>query len=358
MVKILHAADFHLDSAFAALSEERARRRRQESRQLVERMVDYANNHAVDLLLLAGDLFDGERVYTETLEAVSAALGRFRGHVLIAPGNHDYYALRSPYARTLWPENVHIFKRNTLEKVEFPQYDCTVWGAAFTAPEMEALTEELSCGDGSVQLLVLHGDVGVANSRYRTISPQWLSRSAVHYAALGHVHEYRGVQRVGDTDYAYCGCPEGRGFDELGQKGFLVGEVDERGAHLQFVPFARRKYHVLPVDITGQNAATAVRQALGGMEEDICRVILRGEVPQKADVAALEEELAGSVWQLELRDETRLQQDLWEHCDEDTLRGLFLRELRNEYEAADEDRRAVIEQAVRYGLAAMENREL
>jgi len=358
MVKILHAADFHLDSAFGALSEERARQRRRESRQLVDRMVDYANDHAVQLMLLAGDLFDGERVYTETLEELSAALGRFRGHVLIAPGNHDYYVPHSPYARTLWPENVHIFKNDYLQKVVFPQYNCTVWGAAFTAAEAEEMTEEISCSDGTVQLVVLHGDVGNANSRYRTVSPRWLSRSGAHYAALGHVHEYRGVMRAGNTDYAYCGCPEGRGFDELDEKGFLIGEVDENGARLEFVPFARRQYHILPVDVTGQAALAAAREALQGRREDICRLILRGDVEQKVDVAALQAELSGAAWQMEIRDETRLQKELWQHCDEDTLRGLFLRELRREYEVADDERRAVIEQAARYGLAAMENREL
>lgn len=358
MVKILHAADLHLDSAFSALTEEHARQRRRESRQLVSRMVDYANDCGVELMLLAGDLFDGERVYTETLEEVSSALGRFRGEVVIAPGNHDCYAPRSPYARTLWPENVHVFKENRLEKVKFPQYNCTVWGAAFTSPEMGEMTEEMSGGDEAVQLLVLHGDVGVMGSRYRTISPQWLARSGVHYAALGHVHEYRGVQRAGNTDYAYCGCPEGRGFDELGEKGFLAGEVDERGAHLHFVPFARRKYHILPVDVTQQDISAAVKNVLQGREEDICRVLLRGETAEKPNVAALTEEMVGLAWQLEIRDETRLQQDLWRGCREDTLRGLFLQELRREYETADEERRAVIEQAVRYGLAAMENREL
>ena len=59
MVRILHAADFHLDSAFTGLSEQRSRQRRQESRDLTRRMVEYANDHDVQLMLLAGDLFDG-----------------------------------------------------------------------------------------------------------------------------------------------------------------------------------------------------------------------------------------------------------------------------------------------------------
>ena len=58
MAKVLHAADFHLDSAFRSLPEEQARLRRQESRELPGRLVDWANDHGAQLMLLAGDLFD------------------------------------------------------------------------------------------------------------------------------------------------------------------------------------------------------------------------------------------------------------------------------------------------------------
>ena len=114
MAKILHTADFHLDSAFTALPEEKARLRRQEARQLTDRLVDYANDHGVELLLLAGDLFDSDQLYGQTAQELAQSLARFRGHAVIAPGNHDFYAASSPYARLLWPENVHIFREERL----------------------------------------------------------------------------------------------------------------------------------------------------------------------------------------------------------------------------------------------------
>ena len=76
------------------------------------------------------------------------------------------------------------------------------------------------------------------------------------------------------------------------------------------------------------------------------------------DTAALAQRLSLFCWQLEVRDETRLRQDLWHGCGEDSLRGLFLANLREEYEKADPQERAAIEQAVRFGLAAMDDREL
>ena len=59
-VKIVHAADFHLDSAFGALSAEQARQRRRESRELLARLAQLVNEQEADIVLLAGDLFDGE----------------------------------------------------------------------------------------------------------------------------------------------------------------------------------------------------------------------------------------------------------------------------------------------------------
>ena len=109
MVKVLHAADFHLDSAFGALPEEKARLRRRESRGIPARLVEWANDHGAQLMLLAGDLFDSDNLYGQTAQELADALGRFRGRVFIAPGNHDFYAAHGPWGAAAWPENVHIF---------------------------------------------------------------------------------------------------------------------------------------------------------------------------------------------------------------------------------------------------------
>lgn len=359
MVKILHAADFHLDSAFVALSEEQARRRRQESRQSVERMVDYANDHGAQLMLLAGDLFDGDNVYSQTGEMLCAALGRFSGQVVIAPGNHDSFQVKSAYARIALPENVHVLTDAVQESIAFPQYGCTVYGAAFTGEEASAF-EGFSVTGDDIAIGVLHGEVGAKDSKYRPIPVENIAKSGLDYLALGHVHQFSGIQTAGKTAWAYPGCPEGRGFDELGDKGFLFGEVDKGSVKLRFVPFAKRRYEWLEVDATDAAPLDAVLRKLPlQTEDDIYRIVLTGEVSEGVNVSALQEELAPRFYALEIRDKTRAAQDIWEKRDEDTLRGLFLRNLYGQYDAAEtEEERTRIEQAVRFGLAAMDNREI
>lgn len=362
-VKIVHAADFHLDSAFGALSGEQAKLRRREVRELMERLSNYVNQQNADLVLLAGDLFDGEMTYRETIEQLRDALGSMCARVFIAPGNHDFYSVGSPYATLAWPENVHIFKSGAIERVELRSLSCAVYGAAFTAAAQEqSLLEGFRAPeDGLTHLMVLHGDMSAAEARYSPLRKEQIERSNLDYLALGHTHLHDGFHKAGKTTYAYAGCPEGRGFDELGDKGILCGTVEPGKAELQFIPFARRRYEILCVDVTGKNPADALRSSLPeSTARDLYRVIFTGETDERGiDIKALEERFAPDFFRLELRDRTRIKQDVWARSGEDSLRGLFLRELRTKYEAAaEESERIKIEQAVRFGLAALDGRDL
>ena len=360
-IKVLHAADFHLDSPFAGLSGEQARLRRRESRELPGRLADYVNEQEVDVVLLAGDLFDGATVYRDTLDQLTEALDRMAARVFIAPGNHDCYTLRSPYASVSWPGNVHVFRTAEIERVELPELSCAVYGAAFTdAAQETGLLEGFSAPeDGLTRLMVLHGDLNGAEARYNPITREQIAASGLDYLALGHSHSFSGVQRAGRTAYAYAGCPEGRGFDETGEKGFLCGAVEPGRAELSFVPFALRHYAILTVDTTGRKPAEALRSAMPETAaRDLCRVIFTGETDEEGvDLQALGDQFSGEFFSLELRDETRIRQDVWERAREDSLRGLFLRELQKQYENASEEERPEIERAVRFGLAALDRRD-
>ena len=362
MIRILHAADLHLDSPFSGLTPEEARRRRRESRRLPERLADLVLARGVDLVLLAGDLFDGERVYPETLEALRAALARMGCPVVIAPGNHDPYISGSPYARGNWPENVHIFRESALKALEFPDLGCTVYGAAFTDTLRTDAALDCPAADSGqpLRLLCLHGEIDRQDSRYGPVLSGQLEAWGFHYAALGHIHACSGLQRGRRTCWAYSGCTEGRGFDETGEKGVLLCEVDEKGATAAFLPLEGIRYHSLSVDVTGVSCCAALESALADAgERDICRVRLTGECESAPDLRELERRFAPRCCRLELRDETRPAAAVWAEEGEETLRGLFLRELRRQYDAAaDEAQREKILLAVRFGLAALDGRDL
>ena len=113
-IKLLHAADLHLDSPFEALPAGKAAIRRREQRELLDALARLAASERVDLVLLSGDLLDSSSTYFETGESLIQALRSIPAAVFIAPGNHDFYSPKSPYARLQMPENVHIFTERSM----------------------------------------------------------------------------------------------------------------------------------------------------------------------------------------------------------------------------------------------------
>ena len=358
MLRFLHAADLHLDSPFAGLSREQAAKRRQEQRAQLRELGELARE--ADLVFLAGDLLDSVRAYGETREDLEAFFRSLSVPVFIAPGNHDSYISQSPYTRMTLPENVHLFTRTRPEPVSLPELGCTVWGAAFRGERAEApLRGFRAPEDGSVHLMVLHGEVTEGASKYGPITREDIAASGLLYLALGHVHAYSGLRREGRTWWAYPGCTLGRGFDETGEKGAVLGTLEGEECSLEFRPLTGRRYWDLKAEVTG--AESLEHAALAALPPDcagdILRLTLTGEWEEKPRLEALRQALEGQCWSLTLRDETRLTRELWQLAEEDTLRGAFLRILRRQYEAAGEEQRERITRAARYGLAALEYRE-
>lgn len=364
MLKFIHAADFHLDSAFAALPPGRAAERRREGRELAFRLAEYVNSHSVQLVLLAGDLFDSAAPYRDAVEALAEALGRMNAQVFAAPGNHDWYGPGSPWAAVEWPGNVHIFHENAMTAVELPELGVTVHGAAFTGPEQgtSLLSGFTARSDGRFHIGLLHGEIDPAEERYDPLRREEIAASGLDYLALGHIHKRGEPKKYGRTLCAWPGCVEGRGFDELGEKGFYEGVVDGGEVSLAFVPFARRRYEIMEVDVTGAASPRSAVEAVlpGDTGDDLYRIRLTGAAGESGvDARALESALSGRFYALEVQDRTYVAADVWARAGEDSLRGLFLREFRAKWDAAADDaERASITQAVRFGLAALDHRDL
>jgi len=359
-LKILHAADLHLDSPFEALGGEMAARRRKEQRELLEDLVELAEDEGVQLLLLAGDLLDSDTAYQETSEMLGSALRRLRIPVFLAPGNHDFISRRSPYSRLRLPENVYLFRRPVLESIELPALGVRVWGAGYSENSCPPLLRGFRAekAEDRLEILVLHSEVGKPDSAYCPVTEEELAQSGLDYAALGHIHSFSGLRRAGGCFYAWPGCPEGRGFDECGEKGVILAEIAPGRCELRFRPLAKRRYEVLTVGV-GEDPLTDIRRELPeNTAADIYRIVLTGECDVPPDTEAIRRALEERFFALTVRDKTVPRRNLWERCAEDSLRGLFLRRLRVLYEeAADEAERNKVILAVRAGLAALEGGE-
>jgi DNA repair exonuclease SbcCD nuclease subunit len=358
MIRILHAADLHLDSPFAALGREQAAQRREEQRQLVRRMGEICRERSCQLLLLAGDLFDSDLVYRETAELLRDVLGSLRARVFIAPGNHDPWSPQSLYATLRWPENVHVFRSRAVEAVRLEDLGVTVYGAAFPDAHCVGLLQGFRADPGdAASVMVLHGTLGDPASPYNPISEAEILESGLDYLALGHIHRQE-LRRVGGVTVGNPGCAMGRGFDETGPKGALYVELDRGGCRAEPVPLGGRVYETLSVP-AGADPRKAIEALLpADTRRDIYRITLTGACPPP-DLAALYAALSGRFYALELLDRTLPPPELWRDAEEDSLKGEFLRRLKKVYgEAQTEDARRQAAQAARLGLALMEQREV
>ena len=353
-MRILHAADLHLDSPFSSLPAPQAAQRRRELRDIPHRLAQLAQAEGVDLVLLSGDLLDAVRVYPQSVQALAQALGELSVPVFLAPGNHDPYTPQSPYVTAQWPPNVHIFSTASMEAVEVAELNAVIHGCAFTSTHREdaPLSGYTVPKDGRVHLLCLHGEVAPMG-RYAPILPGQLGATGAHYAALGHVHRGSGLQREGNTYWAYPGCPEGRGFDETGKKGCLVVDVTTQGTSAKFVPLCCREYRIQEVPVDN------LAQTLAGLDycSDLVRLTLTGETDTPPSLTALTQQVAPHFFYAEWVDATTLPRQLWQRAGEDTLTGLFLRSMYEKIQAAPPDQQPQLILATRFGLAALEGEE-
>ena len=132
-MRFLHFADLHLDAPFAWARPETARLRRRNRRETLTRILQLADEEHVDAILCAGDLFEHERFTPDTVAFLRESFARTDRPIYLAPGNHDWYSARSPYALEEWSPNVHLFTEARLTAVGLAD-GLTLWGAAHRAP--------------------------------------------------------------------------------------------------------------------------------------------------------------------------------------------------------------------------------
>ena len=322
MMKILHSADWHLDAPLQG----HADGLRQALAAIPGRISEIVKEEACDLVLLSGDLFDGE--YTpHTYQDLYHALQSMEVPVFIAPGNHDYCGVDSPWMKEIWPQNVHIFKSSQIQSVALPELNCRVYGAGFEGMDCPALLDGF-CADcqETYAIGVFHADPTLINSPYNPITKVQVKESRLDYLALGHIHK-RDSFVAGNTVCAWPGCPQGHGYDEQGEKGVYIVTLQDT-VSVRFYPLQGPRFYDLQVELENLDS---VLPPVGS--EDYYRITLIGSC-QEPDLAALQEKYARFP-NLLLRDKTSHPVDVWSSLGEDSFEGVYFGLLRQAMEAAD-----------------------
>ena len=338
-LKILHSADWHMGSSFASFPEAERDFLRRQQKKLPAMITEVCRRERCDLVLLAGDIFDGP-VSRDCLETVQQALEDCGVPVFVSPGNHDPLTPGSPWLEAAWPENVTVFPRG-ITGIALPELDCRIWGAGYDSMDCPALLEGFRAeGPETYQIGLFHGDPVTAQSPYCPVTARQIRESGLTYLALGHVHK-TGSLTCGDTLCAWPGCPMGRGLDETGEKGICIVSLEE-AAKAAFVPLDTVRFQEL------EGTEEELEQLLGAAEiPDFIRLTVTGWGDRPLP------ELGQKFPNLTVLDRRLSEDTLWAEAGEDTLMGAYFQLLRQQ---AETDPRAVL--AARLSRSILEDREV
>jgi len=232
-MKLIHAADIHLDSPMRGLARydgAPVEQLRLATRAALANLVDRAIDEEADALLIAGDLFDGDWPDFGTGAHFAREMNRLRDAqipVVTVAGNHD---AASRITRTLrMPDNVRTLSAEAPDTAVYEELGLAVHGQSFATA---AVLDDLSAGypvplPGYVNVGLLHTSANgrLGHEPYAPCRPDRLAEHGYSYWALGHVHQREIL--VADPPVVFAGCLQGRHVREAGAKGATVVQIDD-----------------------------------------------------------------------------------------------------------------------------------
>ena len=311
-MRIVHAADIHLDTPFRRHDAALRQRLQRAGREAFSALIDLTLEERADALLVAGDLFDNARLTIATERVLTSELARLTDAgvtVVYATGNHDPGRTNYRAAHIDWPSTgFHLHKSQRPEPIPVLRgVERVGWVVAAghqTSHVFTNLAENFPPAPGpEPAVALLHADVGGAqgapdDEAGNVYAPAALPDLNPGYAywALGHIHKRQCLRE--DSPAWYSGNLQGRDFGETGAKGALVVELKPPAApSVRFHPLAPVRWERLTVSNLGEAHAIgdvhiAVRAEFEGLREAdgsvlpgqewILRVELSGPCPLAA----------------------------------------------------------------------------
>lgn len=353
MLKIIHCADIHLGSKIEAkLPRDKSNERKSEVRSAFKRIVEYAERNGIRVILLAGDVFDSDRPLKKDKEFFYSVVKNNPAiDFLYLRGNHDNRESYTEY-------NLTNLKTFSDAWTSYDYGDAVISGVEIVPENATSLYSSLKLDKKRKNIVMLHGQYG-ETSGVDKVNLSKLRNKNVDYLALGHLHSYSAAKLDDNADYVYSGCPEGRGFDELGEKGFVEITVGDKITH-RFVPCCQRKIEEYAVDISETtdvySVYRTVKSKIACTKDDLVRVVLKGEIAYDYDDLAedIGKYLENDYYFVTVKDKTTRKFNVDDVRDDLSLQGEFIRLTLARADISDECKRQIIST----GLKALGGKEI
>lgn len=354
-MKLIHCSDIHLDSKLETnLTAEQAQLRNHEICHSFERMAEYAQANQVQAILICGDLFDTKRVTATTVQFILDVITRFHTiNFFYLRGNHDEQIFQN---RTTLPRNLNLFSDTWRY---YRSGNIVIAGIELTEKNSDTLYSSLDLKHDDKNIVILHGQISGGNAPESICLPK-LRNKHIDYIALGHIHAYQSGQIDHRGTYAYSGCLEGRGYDEAGEKGFVLLEISDSRVRHSFVPFAARTIHKINADVSGISKITNLLQLLRELsqnipERDMVEFVLTGQhlFVEGIDVEFLENMLSPKFFSCKITNRARLKIESEGVLNPSSLKSAFIRSVQSDPSLTEDEINEVLE----LGIAALYGKE-
>ena len=342
-MRIIHTSDIHLDSPLTTrLPSDKVRERRRELLQGFGRMVEEAGALGVSAIIIAGDLFDSDRISRRALDTALDIIERAKNIIfLYLQGNHEGDAL-ALCDRSL-PENLKTFGR------DWTYYSADGVTVAGRSEIHEGMFDSLSLPEDTKNIVILHGELRERTAFPDTVGLREAVDKNIDYLALGHYHSYS-AEAIDHRGVAvYSGTPEGRGFDETGDKGYVIIDTDGPRIKYSFRSFAKRRLHIVSVDISGAVRPSEIgeraEKALRAIpSSDIVRLELCGRYFPSLwkDTEALMRDFGGRFYYFEVKDSSHIAINPEDYKHDKSLKGEFIRTVSADTSLDEETKEKII----------------
>ncbi|SHJ33129.1 metallophosphoesterase family protein [Parasporobacterium paucivorans] len=330
-MKIIHCGDLHLDSVMKTnLTAEQARERKNEILLTFEKMIEFAKNNEISVIMIAGDLFDTKNISIKTRNVVIACIEKNpQIDFLYLRGNHDAENFLNGFEET--PENLKLFSEIW---TSFRYDNIVITGVELNGGNSNAVYDSLVLNRSDTNIVMMHGQESRYSGKDRTevINLGALKNKNIDYLALGHIHSYKLAPLDQRGMYCYCGCLEGRGYDETGRKGFVLLDTGSGALKSEFIPFSRRVIYEISVDVSGMEttneAAEAIeRETAATPKESLVKVVLNGKVSVESErnINYLKKKFSDVFYSFKIYDQTGYAIYIEDYRYDASLKGEFIR---------------------------------
>ena len=360
-MKFVHIADMHFDSPFVNLSEKdiMGDLRRLEQRKVFKKIIEYIKENNIKYFFISGDLYEHKYIKQSTIEYINKLFEEIpETNIYIAPGNHDPYTKNSYYNKYNWSKNVKIFGPK-VEKIE--TQDVNIYGYGF---------DDFYCSDSGVEnieieqnekpnILIIHGNIDgstIEDMQYNSMSKKMLEEKGFDYVALGHIHK-KDYNTEENQKIVYPGSTISLGFDELGEHGMIVGDVEKNKLEIQFVKLDDKQFTKRELNVDNIYSKEELIEKINELrieENNYVEIILIGNRNFEINKYDLIRYILNNNI-IKIKDNTKIAYDLEKLENENTLKGLFIKEMNKKIKNAEtEEEKEIIEKSIEIGLASLE----